>query len=377
MNMKKTNNNAPMKRIAASATMLAVSAAMLGTSTYAWFTMNKEVTVTGMEVHTAVGSNLLIAQTTSNATAKVADSQFKTSDVNVMTGLLEPVSTITGADGSFFYINTKNVAGNGAPLATSYLAYDQTAFRSMYSQSEAVGYIDYAFELKANNTSGTTQYINVTDIDLTYGGTDTASLPAYRVAFFVEGLGTAHNNPDGQVPEGDQVTVLKSSTSAYFDTTGGGQAVKTAGARDAVTNLGTAATLATITADGTYYYKVVARLWLEGEDTACTNSIFNTLDDNWALDMTIELQDSVANAKDALDTAATASKTTITIGTTVTGDPVVIDGVSYYAITGASGFYKVGNTAVAAGEHIYKMTTIGGTQHPILVDNQVIIASGG
>ena len=33
MNMKKTNNNSPMKRIAASATMLAVSAAMLGTST--------------------------------------------------------------------------------------------------------------------------------------------------------------------------------------------------------------------------------------------------------------------------------------------------------------------------------------------------------
>jgi hypothetical protein len=373
--MKKTTRKpSMMKKIIPAAGMLAVSAMMLATSTYAWFTMNKEVTVTGMEVHTAVGSNLLIAQTTSNANTAVADSAFKTSDVNIMSGLLEPVSTITGADGSFFYINTKNVAGNGAPLATSYLAYDQAAFRSMYSQNEAIGYIDYAFELKANNTSGTTQYINVTDIDLTYGGSDTASLPAYRVAFFVEPLGTSHTAPDGQVPAADQITVLKSSSSAYFDTTGGGQAVKDTGARDAVTHLGTAATLATISADGTYYYKVVARLWLEGEDTACTNSIFNTLDDNWALDMTIELQDAVTDAKAALDTAATASKTTITIGTAVTGDPVVIDGVSYYAITGASGFYKVGSTAVAAGEHIYKMTTVGGTQHPINVDNQVTIA---
>lgn len=43
--MKKTNNNSPMKRIAASATMLATSAAMLGTSTYAWFTMSREVEV--------------------------------------------------------------------------------------------------------------------------------------------------------------------------------------------------------------------------------------------------------------------------------------------------------------------------------------------
>ncbi|MCR5075479.1 MAG: hypothetical protein K6A79_06735 [Ruminococcus sp.] len=58
--MKKTNNNAPMKRIAASATMLAVSAAMLGTSTYAWFTMNKEVTVTGMELKAHSEEGLLI-----------------------------------------------------------------------------------------------------------------------------------------------------------------------------------------------------------------------------------------------------------------------------------------------------------------------------
>lgn len=48
--MKKTNNKSPMKRIAASATMLATSAAMLGTSTYAWFTMSREVEVNNIQM---------------------------------------------------------------------------------------------------------------------------------------------------------------------------------------------------------------------------------------------------------------------------------------------------------------------------------------
>ena len=44
MKKKKTN-----KKIASALAMLMLSAAMLGTSTYAWFTMNKRVEVTGME----------------------------------------------------------------------------------------------------------------------------------------------------------------------------------------------------------------------------------------------------------------------------------------------------------------------------------------
>lgn len=75
--MKKTNNNAPMKRIAASATMLAVSAAMLGTSTYAWFTMNKEVTVTGLQTTAKAEEGIVIAAYTNHgATAPSGDSAY-------------------------------------------------------------------------------------------------------------------------------------------------------------------------------------------------------------------------------------------------------------------------------------------------------------
>ena len=47
-NNKKKGNTA--KKLIPAAMMLAVSASMLGTSTYAWFSMSKTVTITGMEV---------------------------------------------------------------------------------------------------------------------------------------------------------------------------------------------------------------------------------------------------------------------------------------------------------------------------------------
>ena len=55
--MKKTNLNA---KLAGASAMLLLSASMLGTSTYAWFTMNKEVSVTGMEVKAHAEEGLLI-----------------------------------------------------------------------------------------------------------------------------------------------------------------------------------------------------------------------------------------------------------------------------------------------------------------------------
>jgi len=48
------------KKIASAAAMLLLSTAMLGTATYAWFTMNKEVQVTGMEVKAHAEEGLLI-----------------------------------------------------------------------------------------------------------------------------------------------------------------------------------------------------------------------------------------------------------------------------------------------------------------------------
>jgi hypothetical protein len=64
MNMKNNKKKSPMMKIVSAAAMLAVSASMLGTSTYAWFTMNKEVTVASMGISAKSNNpHLVVADT--------------------------------------------------------------------------------------------------------------------------------------------------------------------------------------------------------------------------------------------------------------------------------------------------------------------------
>ena len=58
--MKNNKKRSPMMKIVSVAAMLAVSASMLGTSTYAWFSMNKDVTVTNMSVTAKSDSTYLL-----------------------------------------------------------------------------------------------------------------------------------------------------------------------------------------------------------------------------------------------------------------------------------------------------------------------------
>lgn len=86
-NNKKKGNTA--KKLMPAAAMLAVSASMLATSTYAWFTMNKEVSVTGMEVKAHAEEGLLINEV-KLATSTTWDSQA-TAGTNTVA--LRPAST--------------------------------------------------------------------------------------------------------------------------------------------------------------------------------------------------------------------------------------------------------------------------------------------
>jgi hypothetical protein len=394
--MMKTNakrKNSAAKKLIPAAGMLALSASMLATSTYAWFTLNKEVTVTGMQVNTTVGSNLMIAKTTTDATTALTDGDFKTSDVDIMSALLEPVSTINGKN--FYYTSTGNVNGLGDAMADTYIDYntiglgaasESNNYNNAFSQNygilktstpdTATGYIDYAFQLKANNTTNSDQYINVTGFDLTYGGTETTE-HAYRAAMFVEDIGTSLKATKGGA---DVLTTILAPTPSGNDTAAGyyfasGKAVKDEDELDSVSNLSTAANIATVSAGTTHYYKVVVRLWLEGEDQTCNNSVFNTLKEKWALSLKINMEDATTNAVTSINRTATAQKTAIAAGTTIdaNGTTIVIDNVTYYPITGTSNpvLYKTANTVVAATDTIYKIVN----NHPIDVTNQINITT--
>jgi hypothetical protein len=383
------------KKIVAAFAMFALSASMLGTATYAWFTMNKEVTVTGMEVKTKVGDNLLIAQDELGSTAKKADGDFKTSDIDIMKALLEPVSTVNGT--SFWYTDSFNVAGNGDALSDVYTEYNESAsltnnlggrsnFKTMYdagfqtnygitgeitTANVAYGYIDYVFQIKANNTTDSAKDIVVKDISLTSGKVgDTDTLHAFRAAIFAEDITSA--TPTGGT--GTLKTILSSETAttgAYYFTDG--MAISTNGAPTAVSKYNSSATIGSATASTTSYFKVVVRLWLEGEDENCTNTVFNTVTDNWALSLDI-VMDGTTTAVTKLTTSAPSAKADLSAGPSVTANTKVIDGVTYYEISGVAlgseKLYKTANSAVAAGDVIY---TISATNHPTDVTNQCIL----
>lgn len=381
------------KKIVAAFAMFALSASMLGTATYAWFTMNREVTVTGMEVHTHVGDNLLISPDTLASNTVNAESTFKSSmDVSLVEALLEPVSTIDGAN--FYYTSTFNVGGDGNALdKTAYFDYSVTGlgaatnttdYNNKFSENYAItktlgtaeGYKDYVFQLKANNTDSNSKYVNLTNITLTQGAiNESASLQAFRTAVFVENLGTTPTAPTGGLGTLKTILSNESGTSGahYFNN---GQAVNSTSSLSSVLQPNTAASLGTVAGGTTNYYKVVVRLWLEGEDENCNNSVFNTLTDKWSLNLTIKLEDNTTNATNILTTAITTAKADLTTATAADNVATnkVIDGVTYYEITGKTlnddGTTKLYATTSGSITNSSVIYTITATNHPIDVTNQ-------
>ncbi|EXM40885.1 hypothetical protein RASY3_00115 [Ruminococcus albus SY3] len=328
-NTKKKGN--PAKKLIPAAGSLMVSAVMLATSTYAWFTMNKTVTVTGMEVKTKVGSNLLISATPD-------DTAFAKDLSQTRQALLEPTSTVDGIQ--YFY--TVNAGSNGDALAENYTPYsevtsqsDAAANKTAYDGSfntaygatpsttaydTAYGYIDYAFYLKATNTNGSdTGTLVMSKCNLLYNTTgDTWAAPtdkAWRVAMFVQELGSSVSA--GTAPTVDTSGQTPSYSGALKKTilriSGAGNQSGT-NAVDSTTTLSaatydTAATVdSTIASNATEYYYVVIRLWLEGEDTTCTSQTYAALTNKYKLDLQFDL-----NGGDGT-TAATAA-TNITTAT--------------------------------------------------------------
>ena len=321
--MKKTTRKpSAMRKLIPAVGMLAVSSMMLATSTYAWFTMNKTVTVTGMEVKTKVGDNLLISHVTGTGEAKNADNTFVTADSTSIKAWLQPVSTNTAAATNFWY--TLDAKADGSKLAedTTYIDYDNTTNGGLTAEAEgsdyankfskdygvtknevttfgattspnnaAVGYVDYTFQLKAVNTNSSAQEIHLTQLDLLYNGTEAPVENAFRVAVFCEPKKTTGATDESYFAAGGTTLtkMYKTTDAAYFTAKSG------ASAADAVTAITTFADetssdnkLASVAGDTTAYYNVVVRLWIEGEDTSCNSTTFAELTDKWSLNLRLD-----------------------------------------------------------------------------------------
>jgi hypothetical protein len=301
--------------------------------------MSKEVQVTGMEVKTTVGSNLLISTTNLDAdyTSQTLSQTRKC--------LLEPTSTINGVTGTYYY--TVNAKANGDAVVDAYELYAENAgtavqnatagkpnydinFNKAYklgtngvftatniamtdsANGAAYGYIDYTFYLKAtsNGTAATTnQELRMTKCDLDYnsgaldsdGDVGKVDGPdrAWRVAVFAQDItstkpGTGRVATDVAAAVANQKGLISLASAAYQTVdSGNSKAVKDEDELDTVLNNGSSGIIIdTINTNNTIsYYKVTVRLWLEGEDTTCTSETYAALTNKYNLDLAFELTD--------------------------------------------------------------------------------------
>jgi hypothetical protein len=347
-----------------------VSAVMLATSTYAWFTMNKEVEVTGLTMKTKVSSNLLISE--NNAEGTYVPDQM----ISGRKALLEPVSSVSGQTGSFYYTLDAKESGQKAHAANSvaYVPYSEAkanlgtnespsyntnataapagkyyyddTFSKAYGvepsgddYGTAYGYIDYVFYLKATgDTAGQQLVMTACDLNYTYpNGTlsdgttaiDANVDKAWRIAVFASDI-TA-NGGKGNTGDGASVGTLDPAASAaktILAPSGAnnwtdGEAVNATTGTGTVT-YGTAAVLDNnIGAGVTKYYKVLIRAWLEGEDETCNSETYAKLTDAWSLDVEFKLENDASHAV----TAITQNGFTPDIGSTqnMTNNPVDVN----------------------------------------------------
>ena len=284
--------------------LLLLGTAASVTGTVAWFSINNQVSVTGMVVKTKVGSNILIAE--NNVEAEFASGL----DQDGRTGILEPVSTVDGVN--FFYHSTlNNVGGDGHSMDNVFVPYvEGAAFDSNYgynptANSDCLGYMDYSFYIKATNGESVARNLVMSKCNITYRGNAVGD-KAWRVALFAQTTAKTTTVADSTVlaTSSNMKSILKISDAAYFNDV----AVKDDDPADAygsVTNLNAAANVQeSVGAAATTYCKVIVRLWLEGNDTTCNNSTYAQLSGDFRLDLAFTF--SASNGVTALGTVGAA-----------------------------------------------------------------------
>jgi hypothetical protein len=328
-------------------------------STFAWFSMNNKVLVTGMTVTTKVNNNLLIAPVdSSDANDGNNEGDYLISLNQVREGILEPVSTIDGV--SFWYTSTSNVEGSGDAKTNVYTEYDEDTahadasankthydddFNANYGFSApteiAYGYIDYSFYLKGTSAETVTRKIYMDKCNLLYDGS-TPTDKAFRVAVFSQSA-SANTAQTTAISDSDLVAILKFSDAGYF-TSNYGISENDAPSTE-VTSLNSPVVIGDATVGSSVYYKVTVRLWLEGEDTTCNNDTFASLTSDWTLDLSFTLGDSGTDDANAVSqlggiAVATFAKSTVSGTATLSVSGEVAD---TYA------FYKADGTAISSG----------------------------
>ena len=224
-----------MKKLIPALCLLLVSATLLGTSTYAWFSMNSTVTATGMEIKAKTSKNLLIS--------KEADRNFGlTVDLGNSTTTMQPA---TSSDGKNFYKTTKNADSyNNYQIATLIDADLESGISGTHYQKNTV-------------------YLNSESEQDSFS------------KFYVSGITSVGFDALGELAKSLRVSVVYNDSAKIYAPVNGNTATYKAGKPLTDTTpiaqdyTDTNAITATINNTG---IKVDIYVWFEGQDTNCTSA---------------------------------------------------------------------------------------------------------
>lgn len=310
MTKHKTN-----KKIISASAMLLISAAMLGTATYAWFTMNKEVEVTGMQVKAKAEQGLLI-----NEVADYSDSNWDNEATNNQSEAIRLHATSTANTGTWYVAysskaNSSASAESGQAsddLSSGYFTLgtstgystdvETVAAVAGSSAQEDITYVDKDADSAYDNGEG--YYVKYTYYLKSSGDEITCSLAAGGQSLNVKEVTVEGNSNSADLDKALRVAIVANnkayifaplynttSTSYYVNagTTATTPLNKTISQPTGVTSIPSATT------DGIPIY---AYLYFEGEDVNLkTDNVTSTLDD-LIVSFKLELADNASAVTD-------------------------------------------------------------------------------
>ena len=265
-----------------------------------------------MQVSTKVSGNLLVSPDT-------AEANFKNSLAQTRAGILEPASTVNG-ENFFWHSTSTNVAATGAQSDNTFTAYSEStsisdtdagktaydaAFNTNYGFTSpdvgdvAYAYIDYNFYLKATSSEDNSK-VNLSKLNLLYNGAALGdSDKAWRVAIFATTGQATAAAADSASYQSAKILTLSGAANQTS-----GKAVASISALGDVTYNQPVTVDADIDGTVTRYYKVMVRLFLEGEDTTCKNDTYAVLTEDYSLEVNFALANSVATGVNVIGSVA-------------------------------------------------------------------------
>ena len=280
--MKKNFKKSKFVILPALATLVLTGVASV-TGTVAWFTATRDVSVSGMSFTAQSESNLLIAGDKLDNGHQLEDSLFGSTLNQEIGGSLKPASTINARN----FFATEKAKADGSS--------EDKQYNDVSANTDNNYFKDYVFQLKAINVKNQDQNIYVDNLDIKYGSdyaTDdlASAVKAFRIAFFVDAVSSKTFKLGTKTDVGDNAISVKSiytPTGAVNQTPG--EAVSSKTGTGSVSYVNTKQNLVDAPAAATSYFKLICRVWLEGEDKSCTDDLFKSATEKWNVSLGLRL----------------------------------------------------------------------------------------